>query len=276
MANGLHQEIIQRLENGTLKELSPEDTFNFECTADCMGNCCQNIDIFLDPWDVETMARHLGISGREFVKTYCILDMNEARGWPGVQLKHAAEGPCAFILEDGKCSIYPARSRNCRTAPIARAVRFYNNGAKKECREKIFMINPADSCQGYKSNKTWTVKEWLKDSNAYKYYELSDIYLELIDYATNNLNTRHWLSGPAMQMMVPFLFAPDILRARLRITPQDVGHEDFYKRRMKALRVILTEMAAGLGYGPQAGKKNKMGNQSIMEMVKDILLAEKQ
>jgi len=274
MANELQQEILQRLENGTLEELNPEDTFNFQCTDECMGNCCQNIDIFLDPWDVETMARHLGIPCQEFVKTYCILDMNSPMGWPTIQLKHVAQGHCAFMLEDGKCSIYPARSRNCRTAPIARAVRFQLNHGKKEIHEKIFMIDPADSCQGHKSQKSWTVKEWLDDSNAHKYYELSDIHLELIDYAANTLNSRQWLSGPVMQMMIPFLFAPDILRAKLDISPQKVRHEDFYKRRMKALRLILTEMAGGLGYGPVASKGGNKGSTSIMEMAKVTLLAE--
>lgn len=271
MAKDLHLEIIQRLESGTLKELSPEDTFNFECTDECMGNCCSDIDIFLDPWDVETMARHLDLSGQEFVKTYCILDMDEELGWPCIQLKHVAEGPCAFRLVDGKCSVYPVRPRNCRTAPIARAVRFHIKGNKKECQEKIFMITPVDSCLGYNSDKTWTVREWLEDSNAYKYYELSDIHLELIDYAANTLNTRKWLSGPAVKMLIPFLYAPDILRSKLGITPDDVGHEEFYKRRMKALRLILTDMAAALGYGPKAGKIQK-DDLKVMDKVKNTLL----
>lgn len=272
MANSLQQEILQQLENGTLDELSPEDTFTFECTRECMGSCCQNIDIFLDPWDVETMARHLGITGQEFVKTYCILNTNGYLGWPGIKLKHVAEGSCAFLLEDGKCSIYPARSRNCRTAPIARAVRFQENHGRKECREKIFMISPVDSCQGFTSPKHWTVREWLKESGAYKYYELSDIYLELIDYTTKTLHSQKWLSGPVLQMIIPFLFAPDLIRSRLGITIEDMNHEEFYRRRMKALRVVLTEIAGGLGYGPQAGKKNNKGNTSIMEMVRDTLL----
>ncbi len=274
MANDLHQDIIQRLENGTLEELNTKETFFFQCTDECMGNCCQNIDILLDPWDVETMARHLKISGQDFVKTYCILDMNSGMGWPSVQLKHVAQGACAFMLDDGRCSIYPARSRNCRTAPIARAVRFQTNNGKQESVEKIFMINPTNSCQGHKSSKKWTVQGWLEDSNAYEYYELSDIHLELINYAVHTLHSKQWLSEPVMKMMIPFLYAPDMLRVKLSITLEDVGHKEFYKRRMRALRLILTEMAANLGFGPEVGQQNKKGSQSLMEMARETLVQE--
>lgn len=272
MSDNLQQNILRQLENDTLDELDYGDTFTFECTAECMGNCCRHIDIFLDPWDIEVMARYLQITCQDFVKTYCTLDINRNLGWPSIQLKHVAEGPCAFMLDDGKCSIYTARSRNCRAAPVARAVRFQNNHGVKECQEKIFMISPVDSCQGFKSNKQWTVKEWLQDSNAFKYYELSDIYLELIDYATKTLHCQRWLSEPILQMMIPFLFAPDMLRDKLKINTKDVNHEEFYKRRIKALKAVLTATAGKIGYGPRANKADNTENMGIMEIARDILL----
>lgn len=274
MGKELQQEIMRRLEEGTLDELNPGDSFTFSCTDECMGNCCRNIDIFLDPWDVETMARHLGIPGQEFVKAYCILELKQEAGWPGIQLKHVAEGPCTFMLDDGKCSVYPARPRNCRTAPVARAIRFQDNKGKKEMQERIFMIKPADSCRGFGVGKSWTVQEWLEDSNAYKYYELSDICLELADYATTTLNCRRWMSAPVMQMMVPFLFAPDLLRSKLGIKPDDVDNEEFYRRRMRALRLIITEMAAQMGFGPHSDSAGQ-GAKSLMEIAQEVLLSKK-
>lgn len=270
MSKDLYREITHRLEEGKLDELNPGDTFTFECTEECMGNCCSKIDIFLDPWDVETMVRHLDIPGQQFVKEYCILDMEGPMNWPQIQLKHAAKGPCIFMLKDGKCSVYPARPRNCRTSPLARAVRFQNLNGKKELQEKIFRINPVDTCKGHTSDKAWTVQSWLEDSDSHKYYELSDLYLELIDHATGTLHSRQWLSGPAAQMLIPFLFAPDILRLKLGITPEQVGHEEFYKRRMRALRLVLNNMAGEMGIGPAKNKRH--GNKSIMEIVKETLL----
>lgn len=271
LAGKLQQEILQRLETGTLEELRPESTFNFACSAECMGNCCRHIDIYLDPWDVETMARHLALPGQEFIHQYCSLETDEGTGWPVVRLKHVAGGPCTFVLPDGRCSIYPHRPRNCRSAPVARAVRFTTEDGTRKPVEKIFMLKPADTCQGHMAGKKWTVKEWLEDSGTGKYYELADIYLEVVDYAVNTLHSRQWLRGPAAGLVMPFLFAPDILRAKLNIPPDKVGHEEFYRRRMQALRQILTTTAAGLGYGP-AAKLEQNSNLSIMDVAKKILL----
>lgn len=70
-------------------------------------------------------------------------------------------------------------------------------------------------------------------------------------------------------MMYPFLFAPDILRAKLSITEDQVGDEEFYRRRIKALQALLTEMAAGFGLGPAAGKSS--GDGTLMDRAGRIL-----
>ncbi|MCF8012179.1 MAG: YkgJ family cysteine cluster protein [Clostridiales bacterium] len=271
MPDNLHQEIIHRLEDGSLEELNLEDTFNFECTESCMGRCCNNINILLDPWDIETMTRELGIQGQEFIKKYCSIDINEELKWPTIQLKHAAEGPCAFMMENGKCSIYSARPRNCRTSPVARAVRFYSNDMQEEFQEKIFMINPANYCEGYQSEKTWTVRQWFENCDAFTYYELSDMYLELVDYSVKFLKTPNWLPEPVIQSMMPFIFTPDILRRKMDIPVSKVEHITFYKRRIKALRKILTSLAAKAGYSPNTGEVITE-NQNITDLAYDILL----
>jgi hypothetical protein len=71
--------------------------------------------------------------------------------------------------------------------------------------------------------------------------------------------------------MLPFLYAPEILRARLGIPETEVSHEEFYRRRMRALRTLLTEVAAGLGYGPQAGTEYAATAGSLMDRVRPIL-----
>lgn len=179
---------------------------------------CNKITILLDPWDVETMARHLGLSGREFINEYCNYDYDPKLCWPLLRLRHAEKGPCAFILGDGKCSIYPARSRNCRTYPLGRAVRFEYNGDETRVIEKVFMVDRAQFCLGHEAGRTWTVREWFEDSDAFKYYEFSDLYTELINYAATKLNGRVWMTSGTAQMMVPLLFGPEILRSKLGIS----------------------------------------------------------
>lgn len=262
------QELLEQLEKGSLPEIDLSNSFTFECKNQCMGRCCNSITILLDPWDVEIMARHLGISGQNFLAQYCKYDFNQQLKWPYVRLKHAEDGPCIFMLEDGRCEIYPVRSRNCRTYPIGRAVRFEQDGTKLE---RIFVVEKMGFCLGHKAEKTWTVEEWFADAQCQKFYELSDLYLEVINYATTQLNSQAWSNENIAKMMLPLLYGPDVLRGKLSISEEEVSHEEFYRRRMKALKVVLTDIAAGFGFGPKAGE---VFSGSLMERMKEVLVTE--
>ncbi|ACV64242.1 protein of unknown function UPF0153 [Desulfofarcimen acetoxidans DSM 771] len=259
-----------------MKELKAEDKFTFGCTDGCMGSCCMLINIYLDPWDVETIARCLNMSGQQFIQEYCDYEIDNNSRWPYVRLKDAASGPCSFLMEDGKCSIYGARPRNCRTAPLGRAVRYNNDGESTVKEEKIFFIPPTDNCMGFGEGRDWTVHEWFLDADAYKYYEFSDIYTELINYSSEKLNGREWMLAGVSKMMNPFLYGPELLRAKLGVSEELVDYEEFYRRRMKALKAVLTDMAAGFGCGPLAEQAEtvQMQGSSMMDRVRKILLAE--
>ncbi|MCL6561069.1 MAG: YkgJ family cysteine cluster protein, partial [Firmicutes bacterium] len=128
-------------------------------------------------------------------------------------------------------------------------------------------------CFGHKADRVWTVGEWLGESGAYLYYELSDLHTELISYAANVLEGRRWMSERTARMMMTILFSPEALRSKLGISVEDVDHEEFYRRRMKALKAVLAEMAAGFGFGPQAATFLEGGNpqMSVMDRMKNIL-----
>ncbi|MDO7787735.1 YkgJ family cysteine cluster protein [Desulforamulus aquiferis] len=261
---------MNKLDDGSISGLSMEHQFTFECKTACMGRCCNSITILLDPWDIEIMARQLNITGREFLAEYCKYDFSPELKWPYVRLKHAEDGPCIFMLEDGRCEIYTARSRNCRTYPIGRAVRFEQDGKKIE---RVFMVDKMDFCLGHKCEKSWTVKEWLDDAECEKFYELSDLYLELIHYATSQLNSRVWMNRNIAQMLMPLLYGPDLLRNKLGLSEEYLSHEEFYRRRIKALKVILMDIAAGFGYGPVERAEEGMGlGGSIMDRIKELLV----
>lgn len=272
MSYDYKQQLLRSLEEGTLQGIERDHKFTFQCKQECMGRCCNTITILLDPWDVEIMARHLDVSGRQFISEYCKYDFSPELKWPYVRLKHAEDGPCIFMLEDGHCEIYPVRSRNCRTYPVGRAVRFTPAGEKEEV---VFMVDKMNFCLGHSAEQDWTVKEWLDDAQCEKFYELSDLYLELINYAQTELNSRAWMNVNIAQMMMPLLYGPDMLRQKLNISEQEVSHEEFYRRRMKALKVILTDIAAGFGYGPLAQAQGDDAEAvSMMERMKKVLLTE--
>lgn len=263
------RDLARQLAGGTLVGLSLDDAFDFVCRDECMGTCCNRIDITLDPWDVEVMARHLGISGQEFVHLYCTCTWDAAMCWPVVTLRHAATGPCAFLLADGKCRIYPARSRNCRTYPIGRAVRFEVVNGEKKIIERFFLVDRQTPCRGRLDGSRRTVRDWLETSGALKYFAFSDLYISLIDYAHRELAAPRWLSETTGRVLLPFLFAPDLLRARLGLTEEAVSHEEFYRRRMRALHTLLTDLAAGAGYGPRTGAASET---TLMDRVKEMLV----
>lgn len=259
--------------SATRKELKPEDTFRFECSSKCLGKCCRLITILLDPWDVEVITRHINTSSTDFLDIFCNYDFGASSRWPFVWFNHAERGNCAFLLEDGRCSIYEARPRNCRTYPIGRAVRIENSGEAQQVQEKLFLVERMEFCLGHEGTRKWTVKGWLKESGADKYYQLSDMYLCLVQYATETLNCRAWLSSNTARMLMPLLFMPDTLRKKLDIGEGVLDHETFYSRRLKAARVVLTEMAATFGYGPLTGTKPGNTEISLAERIRQVILA---
>jgi hypothetical protein len=173
-------------------------------------------------------------------------------------------------MEGGKCMIYPVRSRNCRTYPVGRAVRFKPDGGKEE---KFFLLEKQPFCFGYSAPSRWTLREWFKEADSLAYYEFSDLYYELINYADTVLQCRRWMNERTARMIMPFLYGPDLIRAKMGILPEQVVHEEFYRRRIKALRVLLTELAAGFGFGPLANCASaEEADGSIMERVTNVLL----
>lgn len=265
----MHRDMVNSLESGKVAELGMEDSFKFQCDDRCMGRCCNKIKILLDPWDVESMARHLGITGREFLGTYCEMEEDPRSRWPYVKLYDAENGPCAFMMEDGRCTVYPVRSRNCRTYPVGRAVRFNADGGKEE---KYFMAEKQPFCFGHSASRALSLQEWLEDAGALDYYDLSDQYLELINYATGVLQCGRWMNSRTARMIMPFLYGPEVLRAKMGIPEEEVEHKEFYKRRIKALKILLTEMAAGFGFGPNVRNDGEeVEDVSVMDKVREIL-----
>ena len=74
----------------------------FECQPDC-GKCCMQQEregsVFLEPEDIERLAKHLGMTSRAFATEYTTSD------------------DCRF-LDLGRCTVYEARPSQCRAYPF--------------------------------------------------------------------------------------------------------------------------------------------------------------
>jgi len=85
----------------------------FSCTR--CGNCCRNHGaytyVYLAPADVSAIARHLGLSQRVFLETYCKAE----DGWVTLRMDSPA---CPFLENGNTCGIYPVRPKQCATWPF--------------------------------------------------------------------------------------------------------------------------------------------------------------
>lgn len=87
---------------------------------DCIScaNCCKTAPPLLTSTDIKRIAKHLGISKKQFCNKYVLEDINGERSLNYV--------PCHFLQEDGACGIYEIRPEACRRYPHTDEDNFLN------------------------------------------------------------------------------------------------------------------------------------------------------
>jgi Fe-S-cluster containining protein len=156
---------------GKQRRLCLNDEFKFSCHKGlpCFNTCCNDVNIFLTPYDVLRMRRSLWTPSGEFLKRYTnTLLGNE--GLPLVMLKMMEDERknCPFVTPDG-CSIYQDRPWSCRMYPVFPV----------SSKEEEFLIEEKSSCLGFNEGKQWTVKEWKKDQGIDVYDKMNESYKEI-------------------------------------------------------------------------------------------------
>ncbi|MBU4320308.1 MAG: YkgJ family cysteine cluster protein [Thermodesulfovibrionales bacterium] len=153
------------------RRLSLDDRFKFSCHKGltCFNTCCNDINIFLTPYDVLRMRRGAGLSSGEFLKRYTIALLGD-EGLPLVVLKmmEDEDKSCPFVMPDG-CGIYQDRPWSCRMYPIFPA----------SPKEEGFLIEEKPSCLGFKEGKQWTIEEWKRDQGINIYDKMNESYKEV-------------------------------------------------------------------------------------------------
>ena len=103
-----------------IQPVRPKDQFTFSCRQ--CGACCRNIEgcVMVESLDAYRLARYLRTKGEpiegieDFLFRYCEPEPLTEEGFPIYMLKtKAPNGSCIFLM-DGRCSVYPARTRTCR------------------------------------------------------------------------------------------------------------------------------------------------------------------
>lgn len=120
--------------NVTLEEISDGRLYgaNDMVKADCHGcrgcsECCRGMgsSIILDPYDVYRLTTGLGRSLQELLEEEVELNVVDGVILPNLRMSGQQQS-CAFLNEEGRCSIHSLRPGICRLFPLGR---YYENGS---------------------------------------------------------------------------------------------------------------------------------------------------
>ena len=141
---------IKEISDGKL--YGANDLVKADCN-DCKGcsDCCKGMgeSIILDPYDVYRLTTGLHVSFEILLADKVALDMYDGIILPHLNMNGPNEA-CAFLNEEGRCSIHALRPGICRLFPLGR---IYENGSFKY----FLQVNEC-------SNKNRTkvkVKKWI-------------------------------------------------------------------------------------------------------------------
>lgn len=170
---------MSKFKDEVLKEyprMQIETKFRFSCnpSVSCFNKCCNDVNIFLTPYDIIRLRKRLGITSTEFLDKYTILPIDENLRHPIVMLQMLPdELNCHFVDKNG-CTVYEDRPWSCRMFPVGAAM---PNEAEKSD-EFYFLINE-EVCKGFEAGNDWTVEEWMNDQGVKDYIELGEMFKEI-------------------------------------------------------------------------------------------------
>lgn len=117
---------LREISDGRL--YSENDMVKVDCHGcnGCHKCCCgMGTSIILDPYDVYRMTTGLGKSMQELLLDYLELNVVDGVILPNLKMT-GDEEKCAFLDENGRCSIHEYRPGICRLFPLGR---YYEKGS---------------------------------------------------------------------------------------------------------------------------------------------------
>ncbi len=172
---GLEEKILQ-----DSPRLGLDDTFNFGCHSgvSCFNRCCNDVNIFLSPYDVLRLKNRLGMSSSDFLDKYAILPVQKEMSTPVVvlRMKDDETKSCQFLTEEG-CSVYSDRPWPCRMYPLGMAAQ--KDRPDGWGGDRFYFLLQEEVCKGFGEEGKWTVRQWLDNQGIDEYDRWGDGYKEL-------------------------------------------------------------------------------------------------
>ncbi|HLP55360.1 MAG TPA: YkgJ family cysteine cluster protein [Fluviicola sp.] len=153
-------------------QLHPDDTLPLTCTR--AGTCCHGNRVFLNPWELASLARGKQLTPAAFREQFCDAG--------GVVLRF--DGPtnsngkpaCRLYSENTGCSVHPWRPLACRLYPLARQVQYET--ARYIYQGEAFPC--LNECPDVVKLPHMRVREYLAGQQTDSFEKAQDEYLELM------------------------------------------------------------------------------------------------
>ena len=162
-------------------QLKEGDSFCFGCHpgVPCFTDCCQQLDLNLTPYDVVRLKEVLGLTGKEFLERYTVLEYGQEDIFPKVYLAMQNDGraSCPFVSQKG-CKVYEGRPSACRTYPLGRAAWLDKKGKA----QSAHVLIREDHCFGFTEASRQNVTNWIKNQEISSYNEANDQLMHLIQH----------------------------------------------------------------------------------------------
>ncbi len=192
--------------------LGSADSFQFGCHSGvaCFTRCCRGADMYLYPYDVIRMKRHLLLSSDEFLNRHTLIAIRDNPYFPHVMLKmsNAQDRACEFLSPAG-CRIYPDRPYSCRTYPLERAVARSSGGRD---RTAYYGIARHTYCLGHAQKTKWTVDAWAADQDLAAFEAMNDHWVDIDSILRSNPWGHKGLQHPALPMVFMACYNMDKFR----------------------------------------------------------------
>ena len=164
-----------------VKQLAEGESFCFSCHPEvhCFCDCCQQLELALTPYDVVRLKDVLGLTGKEFLDQYAVIEYEEGDIFPRVYLAMQNDGreSCPFVSVDG-CTVYGGRPSACRTYPLGRAAWLDQKGESHSSHVVIY----ENHCLGFADTSRQNVVNWEKSQGLAPYNEANDQLMALLQH----------------------------------------------------------------------------------------------
>ena len=172
---------------------------------DCAGcsSCCQDMgeSIWLDPYDVNQLTKNLGKTMEELFAKEVELHVEDGLILPNLKMIGGKIPQCAFLNEEGRCSIHAFRPGYCRLFPLGRNY--------EEDKLTYFVLK--DACPAPNKSKV-KINKWLGVPNlkAYETFlvEWHGLTKRLRAFYTENMEDEAVIKAINMNFLQTFYLTP--------------------------------------------------------------------